>query len=110
MTRTLRVLYLSTTLGRTSPYLVTTPGWGSASSPTSEAAEEGGEESVPGRRGSRAPRSPGAGEDAPTRTQSSPEGLGVRALEVDAVRKTLDITYFLNFTVAYMFSSSSVFT
>ena len=83
MTRSLP--YLSTTLGRTSPYLVTTLG---SSSPTSEAAEEGGEESVPGRRGSRAPRSPGAGEFAPTRTQSSPEGLGVRALEVDGVRKT----------------------
>jgi len=43
-----------------------------ASSPTSEDAEEGRDGGVllPGRRGSRLARSPGAGEEGPTTTQS----------------------------------------
>lgn len=52
--------------------MVASEGAGAGSSPTSEDAEEGMEGGVllPGRRGSRLARSPGAGEEGPTTTQS----------------------------------------
>jgi hypothetical protein len=59
-------------------------GTASTSSPSSDEEEEGGVEEVSlglGRRGCSVAKSPGAGEEGPTRTQSSPAGLSLLGRE-----------------------------